>query len=1066
MNVRKLHEILRTETSDPSIQADWDRQLRTANAISERFGNDFRTVLLADEVGMGKTYVALAAMAQHVFQTDENDRRVMLIVPPNSILRTKWEQEIRSFNKNYLRSFTAEADGDVGGGGGQRKQLRPLLISDYWDLVGNLHDYGNRPQSYVTESGLRCFAYVVKKWADKTRQSRARYRQWEEAEGLAELAPEYLDFCSRISPQAVEEFLDEKNGSNDRLRRLLDESCDRGCELKRLLKEFGSRQDFFEPNVFVLGMGALRRQSRRDNERTQLFNTFITVRALAGRWAATVETALRFLAETTLLPHVPHERWGKYFERLMSYRDVDLWGMKSAVDRALAANDRKEVLLGLLRAASDAKSATECLRTIGGEAVALKMAEAGIGLAVVDEVHNWKNGGNGAERFQNQFAPFIERKLIMSATPFQICERELERVFKYASGGERSFEVGRADRSMAAVSDMLREGGAAASCLAASGDFLQAWKRLVPDEVRRLIDALPAEATLEGIPAILQDVLSHVTAADGLADFARAALRYRTSISELRARLFEFIVRHTKERDKRHFHAGCEFRTVGRDSSNAVHERRTLYTVPGYGDSANAMANFLAMRLDQMVRTDLDGPGQEKNAHVLLGLTSSNAAFRESNKKLKEATELSDDTRAYLGLFDRVMQHRVHPKVEATVSRAFENWRRGLKTLIFCERCATLDEIGELLNQRILEALVRGGGAGSLDPERGDATTARRGEEFVVRSRKALMKEHLLVDLYWARSLVANLPPECAVKVTRQIRDEIAELATSVRTIQQQLGARLSPRSMAKLADLVLLRRLSRCLTKGKLADTATRMTSLLDGTEAGDFARNASSLKVYLRIKGAEAPDLIEADDEIDEDDGNDSVEPLLLAILGHEVDAGLSAPTNIWHDPADGDVFHVGLWDLMGQEFSRLGDDSAELLMLQVPQGFQKVLLRPDLVPRLRQHEGGVVAALRTVAIASETSLGASLSTPWERVGEYLEALLGAEGSLNRKAVQSSKRQSLWKGVFLTESWLVAELRGGVHDDTRVNRCAAFNSPLVPDILVCTAIGSEGIRVQPTYV
>ena len=100
--------------------------------------------------------------------------------------------------------------------------------------------------------------------------------------------------------------------------------------------------------------------------------------------------------------------------------------------------------------------------------------------------------------------------------------------------------------------------------------------------------------------------------------------------------------------------------------------------------------------------------------------------------------------------------------------------------------------------------------------------------------------------------------------------------------------------------------------------------------------------------------------------------------------------------------------------------------------------------------------------MTIASDTSLGASRSTPWQRVGEYLATLLESEGSLNRKAVQSSKRQSLWKGVFLTESWLVAELRGGVHDDTRVNRCAAFNSPLVPDILVCTAIGSEGIDLH----
>lgn len=1060
MVVRKLYEILRTETDDPSIQANWDRQMRTAEAIDERFCKGFRTVLLADEVGMGKTYVALAAMAHHVYQTDANDRRVLLVVPPNSILRTKWEQEIRSFNKNYLRSFVAESDGLAGGA--QRKQLRPLLISDYWDLVGNLHDYGNQPQSYVTESSLRCFAFVVRKWADKTRRSRAHYRQWEEVKGVEEFAPEYLDFCSRISRQAVEEFLDEKNGSNDRLRQLLDHSSDRGGEIKRLLKEFGSRQDLFEPNVFVLGMGALRRQSRRDNERTQLFMTFITARALSGRWATTVEVALRFLSDTVLLPHNLHEQWSKYFERVMSYKDINLWGMKSAVDRALAINHRRDELLGLLRAASDAQAATECLRAIGEEAVALKMSEAGIGLAVVDEVHNWKNGGNGAKRFQNQFAPFIERKLIMSATPFQIHEGELERVFAYASGGNRSAEMGTTDRSMVAVADLLRKSGAAAECLSASWEFLQAWKRLVPEEARHLTNALPVKAAAEAIAVLLQEELASNVAAGGLADFAKAALHYRNTIVELRVRLFDFIIRHTKQREKRHFHAGCEFRTIGREPIDAVHERRTLYSVPGYGDSATAMANFLAMRLDQMVRADLDGPGQEKNAHVLLGLTSSNAAFRASNEHLKNSGALSDDTRAYLDLFDRVMRHRVHPKVEATVSRAFENWRRGLKTLIFCERCATLDEIGELLNQRILKALLRGGNAGSLDTEPDDASTAKRGEKFIVRSRKALMTEHLLVDLYWARSLVANLSRECAISIPKLIHEHLAALAASVRNIQHKLGARLSPRSIAKLVDLVLLRHLLEVIADDQLANTAARMTKLLDGSDAGDFAKNASALMVYLRIKGAEVADLIEADEDTGDDGGMDSVEALLLSVLGLDDGAGVSAPPNIWHGSADDGVFHVSLWKLLGQEFSQLADDSAEILMLQIPQGFQKVLLRPDLVPRLEQHEGGVAVALRTMTIASDGSLDANLSTPWERVSEYLAALLEAEGSINRKTVQSSKRQSLWKGVFLTESWLVAELRGGVHDDTRVNRCAAFNSPLVPDILICTAIGSEGIDLH----
>ena len=37
-----------------------------------------------------------------------------------------------------------------------------------------------------------------------------------------------------------------------------------------------------------------------------------------------------------------------------------------------------------------------------------------------------------------------------------------------------------------------------------------------------------------------------------------------------------------------------------------------------------------------------------------------------------------------------------------------------------------------------------------------------------------------------------------------------------------------------------------------------------------------------------------------------------------------------------------------------------------------------------------------------------------------------------------------------------------GSTHLDTRRRRCASFNSPLQPDILVCSAIGSEGIDLH----
>lgn len=68
----------------------------------------------------------------------------------------------------------------------------------------------------------------------------------------------------------------------------------------------------------------------------------------------------------------------------------------------------------------------------------------------------------------------------------------------------------------------------------------------------------------------------------------------------------------------------------------------------------------------------------------------------------------------------------------------------------------------------------------------------------------------------------------------------------------------------------------------------------------------------------------------------------------------------------------------------------------------------------------------------------------------------------TINQAVVQNSKRKSLWQGVFLRDGDYVKTLDGRVNPITRVNLCAAFNSPLAPDVLICTAIGSEGIDLH----
>jgi len=77
---------------------DAARQQRTACALLHRL-EDQPGVILADEVGMGKTFVALAA-ACSVALSDKQQRPVVVMVPPS--LRDKWPRDFELFREKCL----------------------------------------------------------------------------------------------------------------------------------------------------------------------------------------------------------------------------------------------------------------------------------------------------------------------------------------------------------------------------------------------------------------------------------------------------------------------------------------------------------------------------------------------------------------------------------------------------------------------------------------------------------------------------------------------------------------------------------------------------------------------------------------------------------------------------------------------------------------------------------------------------------------------------------------------------------------------------------------------------
>lgn len=88
---------LKHEAND-EFREVWRRQRRTAADILHRL-QDQEGVILADQVGMGKTYVALAVAASEMRATTEPGQ-VLVLAPP--AVAQKWVDEWTDFSNNLL----------------------------------------------------------------------------------------------------------------------------------------------------------------------------------------------------------------------------------------------------------------------------------------------------------------------------------------------------------------------------------------------------------------------------------------------------------------------------------------------------------------------------------------------------------------------------------------------------------------------------------------------------------------------------------------------------------------------------------------------------------------------------------------------------------------------------------------------------------------------------------------------------------------------------------------------------------------------------------------------------
>jgi superfamily II DNA or RNA helicase len=1032
----KFDSIVSAKAERLDYQEAWKRQRETARAFIERFEAGYDTQLLADEVGMGKTYVAMAVISAKLLRATKNDRRALLITPPSAVLRSKWEQEIRSFSHNYLVKET------------RRRSLRPLIVRNFWELVANLHDYENDQEiSKITEDLLLCILDSVWQWGVKNDYLKNQMNRFPRMKEFDQNSVSALQFSSRYSMAAWWAYLDEFKARHEHsisswIRNLRSEEQNQdsrsACNsIKIHFKKFAAEQDKYEPNVLILGMSALR--SRVDQLDARRFNTFILGVLLTGRWKETRRTFLNALGENNIL--LP----GADDELLSRLTKIDLYRTRDCVKQALDNDEElrnRWLALGIKKSdsAEVQKQVQGFFKDFMKAVIGAKAKESGIELAVVDEAHNWKDGKNGGRHFRETFAPAITHKLLMSATPFQLAEGEMRRVFSHAATpGGKTQEV---------LTQIYEKDRVVDHCITTNDLFQKSWDRLGDDlEDLTLLHTRIAQVAPDGIRRCLEEMHADPAVSPNLKEFCRSAVNYRNAIESLARFLRQIVVRHVKPRGHRSFHAGADYGT------NPVQQRTSLYATDGMSKESYEFINFLAMRLDQLLRID-SGVLDAANAHLMGGLTSSNEAFKKGAAgaailaRSKSAPNIG--TSRYMAMFIAALDHHEHPKVLATVDHAMSNYLNGRKTLIFCERVETLKEIDRLLRGRMENELP----GADLDVES---------------KRAALLKNESFVEMRLARML-------CSLQFGGDVlaaEDLLTDLRPKARNFAVQClsrsSAKVTERRVMRLLDLWVLPEIGkRC----RLKRDALKLFKVIQLSATSPDPQQFQRFVESLLLRDALCEDSMETI-EI-------QVDAVAERYFGRSI--------NLWEGDAETD-FIEATWALINSEAELLLRDSGALDELELGIGFystvirmqtglRKVLFRPDLFRRY-VGQAGSLDVPEAVHMGVRKRRGDSEST-WNRMARFVKSLVEANGTINTDDTTNTRRRSLWRGVnlqggrrellqdpdsearILPEDFAVQTLDGSKKSEQRVVLCAAFNSPLAPDVLICTSIGSEGIDLH----
>lgn len=1002
-----------TRIKDPN---DAERQHETVRVLLDRFFNPdpnkrWEVQIVADEVGMGKTFVALALaysilahLRAHGGKGDLRGchQKVLVITPQNAALYDKWQREVSEFVNRCMA-------------GKHRKNAQAWFSPKPVDRLDELVREIRRPEGdervIVTHTGVLASGGKRKDYDIKRRY----------------LLGLLFRFWSNKFPKEDRERL---------LRGAPEEWPTKPDELLELEEDDLTKLPFVN-----------REEAKRALEAAD-----------QGKIAKLLETC-KEIAE-------PYAR-----DRAERFRKVE------------------KALIDLYRDVSDA--------TCAG-------IEEALPLVIVDEAHNWKNGPsrntNGYDRFAELIAPRIRRALLLTATPFQLRPNEMLEILRV---GEKIKPCPSSEESKSRKDRLINHcrqviGPVLHNSEQQSRSFARAWARL-PRKAVALVDEVWSS------PALVRarEQLRHVAHLQGAIEekqmtpiiegavtgldpdirgLIREALRLYTFNLDLSQELGTLVIRHRRKTDHRLVRVGSEFR-LETERVMGRFDRHVLHGAPGLDvHGPGELPHYLLMRCV----SEMKSHGRSSLGNALTGCYSTLLESAEG-KKVQNALGKNPASKAYFELLLNMVDEKQdpeHPKVRHVTDAVLEHWRAGEKTLLFCFRSHTAKRLRQIIHERIDQELEQRryqalGGETAFKDFR--SRFSQRDTELI-----NLGLDRVLWSYLWTESMDGAHPQNIRPQKLVLEDSEFPELARlSLRYGVNLEGERVDRIFVHRAVEHLLARRLAGERPKhplwreilGQIADESwvSSPYGIGEHQQDGDDQKEGedkaafnergvhTAYKVKKEHPGAAEVDKLAADlierRRRAQRQGQISIFDAYTKSpsfwLGTDPEAHIHAPPG-GRIPEAIRTMHRHLGELTRNDN---GFDWGS--RLRIFQALRRTLLRESVLLRLlpdRSERGGADWAEIVVNAIFQTLPGQSESMA-DRLGVYLEDLKAASGSLDDA---DSARHSLYEASRIKEQRYVALVDGTTEQDTRKRVFVGFNSPLLPEILICTMVGQEGIDLH----